>query len=86
MSQWWLLWMAFVLVFCLSPVGYGWGFRGWGPPYPRYFQRRRGLRAAVIGGPPGFDHHAWGWRGDFVWMALFVGMAWFITAILWPVR
>ena len=42
MSTWWLLWMGVMFFFLLSD-GYGWGYRGWGPPYPRYIQRRRGL-------------------------------------------
>jgi hypothetical protein len=39
-GSWWLLWWVFLLVFLLPPVGYGWGYRRWGPPYPSYFQRR----------------------------------------------
>ncbi len=81
MSSWWLLWFVFVLVFFLSPVGYGWGYRRWGPPYPRYIQRRRGQRAAAMGGSASFDHHAWGWGGDLVWMAFFIGLFWVVVAL-----
>lgn len=83
MSFWWLIWMGFVFVFLLSPVGYGWGYRGWGPPYPRYLQRRRSQRAATSAST-GFDHHAWSWGGDFVWVAMFVGLVWLVTIVLWP--
>jgi len=48
----------------MPSLGYGWGYRGWGPPYPRYVQRRRAQRAAVGGGSASFDHQAWGWGGD----------------------
>jgi hypothetical protein len=40
---------------------------------------------ATSGSPP-FDHHAWGWGGDFVWSALFIGMVWVVAAILWPAK
>lgn len=84
MGSWWWLWMAFMFIFFVSPVGYGWGYRGWGPPYPRYLQRRRGLRAATAsGGSAPFDHHSWGRGGDLVWMVLIIGMIWVATALLW---
>jgi hypothetical protein len=80
LTTWWFLWMIFLLMFLFPPLGYGWGFRGWGPPYPRYVQRRRGARAAASDAPA-FDHHAWGWAGDFVWVVLFVGMIWFVAGV-----
>ncbi len=71
--SWWWLWGVFLLVFLLPPVGYGWGYRGWGPPYPRYIQRRRAAgtiadRATTV------DHEAWGWGGDFVWMMMMLAI------------
>lgn len=74
MSTGWLLWMVVMFLFVLTPIGYGWGYRGWGPPYPRYIQRRRALRAAVPGTSSSFDHHAWGRAGDFVWIVLLIGI------------
>ena len=68
----WVLWFAFILFFIASPIGYGWGYRGWGPPYPRYLQRRRGARAAIDGPGAAFDHYSWGWGGDLMWMMLVV--------------
>lgn len=48
MYWYWWLWIAFVLFVILMPLGYGWGYRGWGPPYPRYYDRGR----ARVGGRP----------------------------------
>ncbi|MEO6210033.1 MAG: hypothetical protein ABIQ10_07915 [Gemmatimonadaceae bacterium] len=80
--SWWWLWLVFMFVFILSPVSYGWGYRRWGPPYPRYLQRRRSERARRDAGSPPFDHHAWGWSGDFVWILLFIWIFW-LGAALW---
>jgi hypothetical protein len=75
---WWILWWIVLMLFLISPVGYGWGYRGWGAPYPRYIQRRRVLRASGIrpGAEVPFDHGAWGRGGDFVWAILAVEMFW----------
>jgi hypothetical protein len=27
-GSWWFLWMAFMFIFLLTPIGYGWGYRG----------------------------------------------------------
>jgi hypothetical protein len=80
---WWLIWMVFMFFFLVSPVGYGWGYRGWGPPYPRYVQRRRGSQAAAAGGDQAFNHHAWGWGGDFVWLMLLVAVLWGASVFSW---
>lgn len=53
-------------------MGYGWGYRGWGPPYPQDVQRRRGARATAIGVSTTFNHQPWGWGGDFLWIVLFL--------------
>jgi hypothetical protein len=81
MSGWWFVWVAFMFVFLVAPMGYGWGYRGWGPPYPRYIQRRRGSTAAANGGNPAFDHHSWGVAGDLMWIALIVGTVWVCSAL-----
>lgn len=87
--------MAVMFLFLVPPIGYGWGYRGWGPPYPRYIQRRRGERAVagpagVAGAPgvagvaaPGFNHRSWGWGGDVVWMVVLLGMFWAVIGIWW---
>ena len=79
--SWWRLWMVFMVVLLVPAIGYGWGYRGWGLPYPTYFQRRRAQRAAAANGFGPFDHHSWGWRGDFVWVVLLIGTFWAVTAI-----
>jgi len=76
MSSWWLMWMLVMFFFLVPPIGYGWGYRGWGAPYPTYIQRRRGRQAAAVGGSAEINHHAWGWVGDFVWGVVLVGLLW----------
>jgi hypothetical protein len=83
MSSWWLTWMLFMLIFVLPPIGYGWGYRGWGPPYPRYVQRRRGSLAPGSADAVPFDHHAWGRGGDLMWMALLVWGLWAVSGLWW---
>ena len=84
LGSWWLIWLAFMFLFCM-PMGYGWGYRGWGPPYPSYIQRRRGRQAAAAPTGSSFDHRAWGMGGDFVWLMLIVVVAWSFWGI-WPRR
>ena len=81
MSAWWWLWIAFMFVFLVPPIGYGWGYRGWGALYPQYIQRRRS--EAALGGAVAFNHQAWGWGGDFVWMVLLLGMFWAFAGLWW---
>jgi hypothetical protein len=83
MGSWWLLWMVFMLVFLVPSLGYGWGYRRWGPPYPRYIQRRRGQQAAAMGGSTTFNHQSWGLGGDFVWVVMLIGVFWACTAFWW---
>jgi len=75
-------WLWFVVMFAvLMPwVGYGWGYRGWGPPYPRYIQRRRGQRGAADGVSAPFRYDGWGWHGDAVWWVLLIGLCWVFAA------
>ena len=83
MSSWWLLWMVFLFVFLLPPIGYGWGYRRWGPPYPRYVQQRRAAAFGGGGGAASVNHRAWGWAGDYVWIMLFVWVLWASMAFFW---
>lgn len=82
-GTWWWLWMVVMFIWVVPPVGYGWGYRGWGVPYPRYVQRRRAERASTAGDVAAFDHHAWGWRGDLLWIGVVFGIAWLATAFWW---
>jgi hypothetical protein len=82
--SWWWIWLLFMFVFLVPPLGYGWGYRRWGTPYPRYIQRRRAGRAAMDGSADTqFNHHAWGWGGDFIWVVVIIGMIWLVTAAWW---
>lgn len=83
MSSWWLIWMAAMFLFLVPPIGYGWGYRGWGAPYPRFIQRRRGQQAAATGGSAELNHHSWGWGGDFVWGVFFIGLLWACFSLWW---
>ena len=83
MSSWWLIWMMFIFLFLIPPLGYGWGYRGWGPPYPRYVQRRRSRHLAAGGTARPFRHESWGWAGDVVWVLFFVGFLWVVTVLFW---
>jgi len=83
MSVWWFFWLIGMFFFLAAPIGYGWGYRGWGPPYPRYFQRLRAQRAAASGGSESFNHHAWGWGGDLVWIVLLIEIIWVAMVFLW---
>jgi hypothetical protein len=79
---WRLLWLGFMVIVIVAPMTYGWGYRGWGPPYPRYIQRRHARQASPFGAFP-FDHQAWGFRGDLMWFALFIGALWAVSVVWW---
>lgn len=82
MLAWWL-WILVMLLLLVPPIGYGWAYRGWGPPYPLYVQRRRGQRTVVADGSVPFDHQSWGLGGDFVWAVFFIGILWAIGSFWW---
>jgi len=82
-NSWWWLWMLLMLCFLLPPIGYGWGYRGWGMPVPRYVQRLRKERQVVADGTVATDQQAWGWAGDYVWVMFFIGMIWMVPALYW---
>ena len=75
MSSWWWLWMLLMFFMVITPIGYGWGYRGWGPPYPSYVQRRRHLKGGGTGAGS-FDYYSWGWGGDLMWLLFLVGIVW----------
>jgi hypothetical protein len=83
MNSWWFVWMGVMLLLLVMPMGYGWGYRGWGPPYPSYIQRRRGRQAAAVGDASTFNHQSWGWGGDLMWGVLLVGLFWAASAYWW---
>jgi hypothetical protein len=83
MNSWVLWWIIFMVVFFATPLGYGWGYRRWGAPYPRYIQRRRGQRAAANANSEAFKHESWRWGGDLVWLAFVIGIVWLFWALWW---
>ena len=82
-TSWWLMWMIFTLVVLLPPVGYGWGYRGWGPPYPSYIQRRRAEQAAQGAAVASRDHYAWSWGGDVLWIGFLIAAFWAMSTLWW---
>jgi len=82
-STWWVLWMVFMFVFLVTPISYGWGYRGWGAPYPRYIQRRRTKRATANGEVMTSNQLAWGLLGDLVWMVVIIAFVWAALAVWW---
>lgn len=81
MSSWWIMWMAFMFFFLLAPLGYGWGYRSWGAPYPSYIQRRR--HAAAMSGGSTFNHRSWGIGGDVMWILMMVAVFSFFGVFWW---
>lgn len=84
MGSWWWMWMLVMFIVLIPPVGYGWGYRGWGPPYPSYIQRRRGQQAILEGGSSSFDHQSWGRGGDLLWTMVLIGMFCALATLWWP--
>jgi hypothetical protein len=75
------LWWVVLMVFLISPVGYGWGYRGWGAPCRAASSAAERLRAGGPGSGAPFDHHAWGRGGDLVWAILALEMFWLAWAL-----
>jgi hypothetical protein len=82
MDSWWLLWLVCMFAFLVLWLGYGSGLRKWGPPYPKYIERRRERHAANMGAATTFNHRAWGASSVFVWAAIVVGIFGAVVAIL----
>jgi len=89
--MWFWMWLAFVFFLVVFPLSYGWGYRGWGPPYPSYYRRRRLGRAVAVSDPPaetrpvpggGADTTGWGWAADVVCTLLVVAGVWLVLAVV----
>lgn len=86
-AGWWWWWIAFVLIFLLLPLGYGWGYRGWGPWWrrgPRTRDRAAGEGTAASGRPTtrngrNTEDVGWGWAGAFVWIVVIIAVVWVIA-------
>lgn len=75
-SAWWLWWTFIVALLLLAPIGCGWG-----PPHPTHFRRRRIRHASSRAS---FNHQAWGWGGDIVWVVFLLAIVWLAVAFWWP--
>ncbi len=82
-TTWIIIWMLFMFIFLLTPVSYGWGYRRWGFPYPRYYQKRRGERLVIKDSSENLPNQYWGWIGDMVWIVLLIGIIWAIILFGW---
>ncbi|HEX5385703.1 MAG TPA: hypothetical protein VFW66_03265 [Gemmatimonadales bacterium] len=85
---WWWWWILFVVILFIFPLGYGWGYRGWGPWYQRSPGRRR---TDVAPGTATTETEAdvgagWGWLGCFLWIILIIAIIWLIAALGWGGR
>lgn len=83
---WWWWWIAFVLIFFLLPLGYGWGYRGWGPWYRRGPPRSRGTSLPDRREPFEPIDTGWGWLGIALWIILIIAIVWAIGAWDWRGR
>lgn len=97
MYWYWWAWFAIVVFLILLPLTYGWGYRGWGPPYPRYYYRRRSVRDSsgrrlldeealrpvlVEDQPEEPEPRGWGLFADLVWLAVIGAIIWAIVAFV----
>ncbi len=78
-NGWWWWWLAFLVIFFLIPLGYGWGYRGWGPWYRRRGRRRAEIRTDLPAGDVG-DEVGWGALGVFLWIVLILAIIWVVAA------
>ena len=73
--MWWLWWwMVFVILLLAFPVGYGWGYRRWGLPYPSWTVAAREQRARSAA--------TWGFIADLVWVVFVIAVIWLIAALV----
>ncbi len=88
---WWWWWVLFLIIFFLLPLGYGWGYRGWGP----WYRRRRSPELRDEGLPPAADRRSptdpeldtgWGWAAVFLWIVLILAIIWLVVALGWGGR
>jgi hypothetical protein len=72
---WW--WLAFLVLFFVVPVAYGWGYRGWGPWYRRSVPQT----GSSLDGAPGLEEPGWGWVAVLMWIVLGIGFVWAVLAM-----
>lgn len=80
--MWWFwLWLLFVAVLLLLPLAYGWGYRGWGPPYPSFYRRRELPTREASSTPEAIGN--WGMGANLFWAAVAVAIVWVLLAFVW---
>jgi hypothetical protein len=72
--MWWWWWILFIVIFFFLPLGYGWGYRGWGP----WYRRRPPTDLANESVPPEVDT-GWGWIAFFLWIVLILAIIWLVA-------
>ena len=72
---WWWWWVLFLVVFFVLPLGYGWGYRGWGP----WWQRRPPVTHVT----EDVVQTGWGVVGTILWVVLIIAIIWIIAALAW---
>ncbi len=83
---WW--WLLFVLIFLLLPLGYGWCYRGWGPPHYRRPGRpltpaeAEQLQRKTIAEEQA-EAEGWGWIALALWFLFAVAVVWLVLALIW---
>ncbi len=77
---WWWWWVAFVVIFFLLPLGYGWGYRGWGPWYRWRGRSRLDTGEGLPAGTGGDYGDGWGVLGIFMWLVLILAIIWLVAA------
>jgi hypothetical protein len=75
---WWIWWVIFVIIFFLLPLGYGWGYRGWGPWYRTRRPRRMDLPPGTEPTPIDTDA-GWGCLGVILWIIVIIAIIWLIA-------
>lgn len=88
-AGWWWWWMAFWVIFFILPLGYGWGYRGWGPWYRRSGRSPRVRPSSTSVGTeltPAEVEAGWGCLGIALWIILVIAIFWLIAALGWGGR
>jgi len=84
---WILWWFLFVALFLMVPLGYGWGYRGWGPPYYRRPGRpvddveAEAIRRQTIVEQRA-EAESWGWIALVFWILFAVAIVWLVLALI----
>lgn len=88
MVLWFWWWLLFVFLLLIIPLSYGWGYRGWGAPYPTYYRRRRTASGDTVVEPAADpeavaeEESTWGVFADVLWVLLIVALVWLVLALL----